>query len=226
MHPTISERPKSHAVCVVDPDLPLVNVSGSGDVSAFEELLKRYDRKLYRIAQCITDSDEDAEDAVQTAFLKAYQNLNHFDGNETFSTWLVRIAINESLVKLRKLPINRKHSLDAHNGFGDHGIQSRLDLTDWAANPKSLYSAREFRQILENSLQKLQPRLRVVFFLCDIEGHSISETSGLLSHTATAVKARLSRARLQLRQELTRYFKKHIEPKPFAPRDRIDRSFA
>ena len=206
MHRTIGERPKSHAVRVVDPDLPLVNASRDGDVSAFEELVKRYDRKLYRIAQGITNNGEDAEEAVQTAFLKAYQNLNRFEGNEKFSTWLVRIAINESLMKLQKQPINREHPSDTDNGFGDQSIQS-LDLTDWAANPKSLYSATEFRQILEKSLQKLQPRLRAAFFLCDIEGHSISETCGVLSLTATTVKTRLSRARLQLRQELTRYFK-------------------
>jgi len=83
-----------------------------------------------------------------------------------------------------------------------------FDLTDWAANPESLYCAKELRQILENCLQKLQLRLRVVFILRDVEGHSISETLGILNLTATTVKTRLSRARLRLREELTRYLKK------------------
>ena len=208
MAPPTAIGPKSRMVGVVDPDLPLVNASRNGDVSAFEELVKRYDRKLYRIAQGITHNDEDAEEAVQAAFLKAYQNLNRFEGNAKFSTWLTRIAMNESLMKLRKQRINREQPLDTGSGSGDENSQNQIDLTDWTPNPESLYSATEFRQILEKCLQKLEPRLRVVFLLRDIEGHSIKETSGILNLTAPGVKTRLSRARLQLRQELTRYFQK------------------
>lgn len=207
MAPVTTVGPKSRTVVIMDPDLPLVDASRKGDVSAFEELVKRYDRKLYRIVQGITHSSEDAKDVLQNAFLKAYQNLNRFQGNATFSTWLIRIAMNESFIKLRKQRANGEQPLDSDNGLGDEISQNRLDLTDWAANPESLYSAEEVRQILVNCLQKLHPRLRVVFFLRDIEGHSICETSGILNLTATAVKTRLSRARLRLRQELTRYFK-------------------
>ena len=150
-----------------------------------------------------------AEEVVQTAFLKAYLNLHRFRGNAKFSTWLVRIAMNESFMKLRKQVSKKEQSLETQNGFdAGRNNHSQLDLTDWATNPESLYSATELRQILENCLQKLQPSLRLVFFLRDIEGHSISETSGILNLTATAVKTRLSRARFQLREELTRYFKK------------------
>jgi len=146
---------------------------------------------------------------VQAAFLKAYLNLYRFQGNSKFSTRLIRIAMNESFMKLRKQRSNREQPLDTDNAFGlERSSHNRLDLTDWAAHSESLYSATELRQILENCLQKLQPRLRVVFVLRDIEGHSISETSGIMDLTATAVKTRLSRARLLLREELTRYFKK------------------
>lgn len=107
MQTTITERPKAR---VVDPDLPLVNASRNGDLSAFEVLVKQYDRKLYRIAEGITHSDEDAEEAVQTAFLKAYQNLSRFQGKAKFSTWLIRIAMNESFMKLRKQRSNREQS--------------------------------------------------------------------------------------------------------------------
>ena len=206
---TIAEGLDRHAVAVFDADLPLVNAVRNGDESAFEELVRRYDGKLYRVAQGIIHNHEDAEEVVQAAFLKAYLNLYRFRGNSKFSTWLIRIAMNESFMKLRKQWSNREQPLDTDNAFAaERSSHNRLDLTDWAANPESLYSATELRQILENCLQKLQPRLRVVFVLRDIEGHSISETSGILNLTATAVKTRHSRARLLLREELTRYFKK------------------
>ena len=209
MNSTVTEIPKSRITGILDPDRALVESSRSGDVSAFEELVRRYDRKLYRIAQGITHNNEDAEEVVQTAFLKAYQNLDRFQGNARFSTWLIRIAMNESFVRLRKQVSKKEQSFDTQIGIGAEGNNhSRLDLTDWARNPESLYSAAELRRILGTCLQKLQPTQRVVFFLRDIEGHSISETSGLLNLTDTAVKTRLSRARLQLREELTRYFKK------------------
>jgi len=209
MNSTVTEIPKSRITGVLDPDWPLVESSRSGDVSAFEELVRRYDRKLYRIAQGITHNNEDAEEVVQIAFLKAYQNLDRFQGNARFSTWLVRIAMNESFMKLRKQVSKKEQSLDTQNGFhADGNSHSQLDLTDWATNPESLYNAAELKEILGTCFQRLQPTLRVVFFLRDVEGHSISETSEILNLTATAVKTRLSRARLQLREELTRYFKK------------------
>jgi RNA polymerase sigma-70 factor, ECF subfamily len=210
MQPTIA-RPKLRALGVVDPDLPLINASRNGDVSAFEELVKRYDRKLYRIAQSITHSNEDAEEAVQSAFFKAYQNLNRFQGNANFSTWLIRIVMNESFMRLRKLRSNREQSLNNDAGIpaeqsDNRFLQHRLNLAHWAANPESLYNATELRQILEKSLRKLQPALRVVFILRDIEEHSASEISGMLNLTPTAVRSRLSRARLRLREELSHYF--------------------
>jgi RNA polymerase sigma-70 factor, ECF subfamily len=205
---TIAENLGKHTVAVFDADLPLVNASRNGDASAFEELVKKYDAKLYRVAQGIIHNHEDAEEVVQTAFLKAYLNLHRFQGNAKFSTWLIRIAMNESFMKLRKQRSNKEQSLDAQIGFGaEASNHDQFDLTDWAGNPESLYGATELRQILESCLQRLQPGMRVVFFLRDIEGHSITETSGILNLTATAVKTRLSRARLLLRKELTRYFK-------------------
>jgi len=209
MSSTIAEDLKRNATDVLDADLPLINASRNGDASAFEELVKKYDRKLYRVAQGMVHKHEDAEEVVQTAFLKAYLNLHRFQGNAKFSTWLIRIAINESFMKLRKQRSNKEQSLHARIGFGaEESNHHQFDLTDWSENPETLYGATELRQILESCLQKLQPGLRMVFFLRDVEGHSISETSGILNLTATAVKTRLSRARVLLREELTRYFRK------------------
>src|ERR1700728_460802 len=97
-------------------DLDLVHASKNGDVAAFEELVKRYDRTLFRIAQSVTHNREDSQDAVQETFLKAYQHLGDFRGDSKFSTWLIRIAVNQSLMKLRKHRAVREESLD--EGFG------------------------------------------------------------------------------------------------------------
>src|SRR5436190_22986690 len=93
-------------------ELKLVHAAKAGDISAFEELVKRYDRNVFRIAQHITQNREDAEDVVQDAFLKAYQNLGQFQGNSKFYTWLVRIAVNEALMKLRKRKSDKTVSMD------------------------------------------------------------------------------------------------------------------
>jgi len=205
MQATIAERPKSLALAVVDPDLPLVHATRNGDVSAFEELVKRYDRRLYRIAEGITHSDEDAEEVVQMAFLKAYQNLNRFQGSAKFSTWLIRIAINESFMKLRKRQRAEKFIDYAVERDGEAFL---VDVADWRPSPETLFSASEFREILINSLQKLTPALRAVFVLRDMEEYSPGETAELLKITSTTVRTRLSRARLKLREELSKYFKK------------------
>ena len=203
------------AVCLGDPDLPLVNATRNGDMPAFEELVRKYDRKLFRIAHGVTHNTEDAEEVVQMALFKAYRNLNRFEGNAKFSTWLIRITLNESLMKVRKQRTVREQSIDAgpyeeNNGNGvassTRGIPA--DFTDWSPSPESQYSSVEIRAILSKCLNTLSPNLRVVFILRDIDGHSILETSEILRLTPNAVKSRLSRARLRLREELTYYFKK------------------
>src|SRR5260370_36208235 len=126
---TIESR-KSAAMSPADPDLPLVTASRHEDASAFEELVKKYDRKLYRIAQSITQNNEDAEEAVQTAFLKAYRNLNRFQGHAKFSTWLSRIVMNESFMKLRKQRSNREQPFDTDKGFcSDKNSHNLFNLT-------------------------------------------------------------------------------------------------
>ena len=187
-------------------DTALVQASRGGDVAAFEQLVKRYDAKLLRIAQKVTQNPEDAEEAVQEAFFKAYQKLDQFQGHAKFSTWLVRITLNESFMKLRKQRGILEQSTDS-NVFSD-SARLPFDVTDWAPNPEALYRASEFREIIINCLQGLTPALKIVFVLRDIEEYSLSEASEILNLTLTAVKTRLSRARLQLREELSKYFKK------------------
>src|SRR5207247_5188021 len=187
-----------------DRDLALVHACNSGDAAAFEELVKRYDSKLFRVAQHITHNREDAQDAVQDAFLKVFRKLTQFRENSQFSTWLIRITVNESLLKLRKQRFDGEVSIDEDFQSEDH--TAAFELADWAPNPEELYKAFELRNILRSELQEVGPGLSVVFVLRDIEGLSTEETADVLELTDVAVKTRLSRARLQLRQRLTKYF--------------------
>jgi RNA polymerase sigma-70 factor (ECF subfamily) len=184
----------------------------SGDVDAFEELVKRYDRKLLRIAQHVTNNREDAEDVVQEAFLKAFQYLEQFRENSQFSTWLIRIALNQSLMKLRKRRTTRELSLDKE--FQSEEDNLPMDVTDWTPNPEEMYRTAELREILRNTLKDLGAGLRVVFVLRDIEGLSLQQTAEALELSVSAVKARLWRARLNLRERLSAYFSttKQIRP--------------
>ena len=172
---------------VASDDLELVHASKNGDVSAFEQLVKRYDRKLFRIAQSVTHNAEDSQDAVQEAFLKAYQNLAQFREESQFSTWLVRITVNQSLMKLRKQRAIKEISLD-EDSQRDGDMPPR-EICDWAPNPEQLYWASELREILVEALEKLRPILRAVFMLRDIEGFSTDRTAEVLGLSQTAVKA-------------------------------------
>jgi RNA polymerase sigma-70 factor (ECF subfamily) len=191
-------------------DLDLVHASKKGDVAAFEQLVKRYDRKLLRIAQSVTHNREDSQDAVQEAFLKAFQHLGEFREDSKFSTWLIRITVNQSLMKLRKQRGTREASLD--EDFQADGDLLPREVTDWAPNPEQLYWASELRDILIKCMEELSPLLRTVFVLRDIEGLTIDQTAEVLDVSNTAVKARLWRARLQLREGLTKYFSKSAHP--------------
>jgi RNA polymerase sigma-70 factor (ECF subfamily) len=187
-------------------DLDLVHASKKGDVAAFEQLVNRYDRKLLRVAQSVTHNREDSQDAVQEAFLKAYQNLGQFREDSQFSTWLIRITVNQSLRKLRKQRSVTELSLD--EGFQGDGDMLPMEVTDWAPNPEQLYWASELRHLLTLTLEAVRPPLRAVFVLRDIEGLSIGQTAVVLGLSQAAVKARLWRARLHLREGLNKYFKK------------------
>jgi RNA polymerase sigma-70 factor (ECF subfamily) len=190
-------------------DLDLVHASKNGDVGAFEELVKRYDRKLFRIAQSVTHNVEDSQDAVQEALLRAFQNLDQFREESQFSTWLVRITVNQSLMKLRKNRATREVALDDDPQPGKGAFP--LEVADWAPNPEQLYWASELRFILINALSELELISRTVFVLRDIEGLSTDQTADALNLSPTAVKARLWRSRLQLREHLNKYFGKHAE---------------
>jgi len=187
------------------PDVALVAKARDGDVRAFEELVSKYDRQIFRIAQHITQNREDAQDVVQDAFLKAYEKLDQFQGNSKFYTWLVRIAVNESLMRLRKRRTGKMVSIDDDIETEEGSVPR--DLADWSPNPEQNYSQSELAEILRKTIQGLPQGFRVVFVLRDVEGLSTEETAETLGLSIPAVKSRLLRARLQLRERLSRYFR-------------------
>jgi RNA polymerase sigma-70 factor (ECF subfamily) len=187
----------------------LVARAQAGDQAAFTTLVDHYHRKIYRIGKNITQNNEDAEDVLQETFLKAYEHLAGFQGNSKFYTWIVRIAVNEALMKLRKRKGDRFVSLDEPIETGEEEVKREVAV--WDDNPEQRYSREEMQHILEEAVDDLKPDFRTVFALRDIEELSTEETAEALGISVPAVKSRLLRARLALREKLTRQFKRKGE---------------
>jgi RNA polymerase sigma-70 factor (ECF subfamily) len=198
--------PKPLASTIVrDDEARLVSAAKAGDASAFEELVNRYERKIFRLGMNITQNREDAEDVMQEAFLKSYTNLARFQGDSRFYTWLVRIAVNEALMKLRKRRPNQ-FSLDEPLNDGEDPVFREIE--DWGPSPEQKFAQTELNEILNSVIAELDPIFRVAFLLRDVEGISTEETAQILGISEAAVKSRLLRARLKLRQKLNKYFKR------------------
>jgi RNA polymerase sigma-70 factor (ECF subfamily) len=187
-------------------ELDLVARSRQGDTAAFSTLIKRYEGKIFRLAMNITQNREDAEDVLQEAFFKAYEHLDQFQGNSKFYTWIVRIAVNQALIPLRKRKSDRAVSLDEQIDTGEDTVVR--EIAAWDPDPEQQYSQEELHKILNEAVLDLAPIYRTVFTLRDIDGLSTEETAEALELSVPAVKSRLLRARLQLRDKLTRFFKR------------------
>jgi RNA polymerase sigma-70 factor (ECF subfamily) len=183
----------------------LVTEAKGGSYEAFEELVSRYEKKIYRLGMNITGSREDAEEVLQETFLKAFEHLPDFREDARFYTWLVRIAINEGLMKLRKRRTGREVPIE--DAVGEDGEVMPREFTDWKPNPEQLMAQTELERILQDAARTLSPAFRTVFYLRDVEELSTEETAELLNISVGAVKARLFRARLRLREELSKVFK-------------------
>ena len=184
----------------------LVSEAKAGNYSAFEELVNRYEKKIYRLGINITGNREDAEDVLQDAFLKAFEHLPDFREDSRFYTWITRIAVNEALMKLRKRRSSRELPMeDSQDENGDVMVR---EFADWKPNPEQQFAQSELEGILQGAVSSLPPGFRTVFYLRDVEGLSTEETAELLDLTPGAVKARLFRARLRLREELSKTFKR------------------
>ena len=184
----------------------LVTQSREGDTTAFNELVRRYEGKIFRLAQHVTQNKEDAEDVLQETFLKAYEHLDQFKGDSKFYTWIVRIAVNQALMKLRRRKTDKSVSLDETIDTGEDTVTR--EIAAWDEDPEQRFSREELGSILDSAVQSLEPLYRSVFVLRDIEELSTEETAEALGLSIPAVKSRLLRARLQLRERLTRFFKR------------------
>jgi RNA polymerase sigma-70 factor (ECF subfamily) len=184
----------------------LVSRAKQGDGLAFTQLVDRYDRKIFRLAKHITQNQEDAEDVLQDTFLKAYEHVGEFQEQSKFYTWLVRIAVNEALMKLRKRRSGKIFSLDDAVDTGEETVTREIAV--WDENPEQRYTREELHTILQQAIDGLAPIFRTVFVLRDVDELSTEETATALGLSVPAVKSRLLRARLQLRDRLTRHFKR------------------
>src|SRR5215468_3858046 len=151
----------------------LVAQSREGDTTAFAELVRRYESKIFRLAQHVTQNREGAEDVLQEAFLKAYEHLDQFQGNSKFYTWIVRIAVNQALMKLRRRKTDKSVSLDDTIDTGEDNLVR--EIAAWGEDPEQRFSREELREILDSAIESLAPSYRSVFVLRDIEDLSTEE---------------------------------------------------
>ena len=180
-----------------------------GDRTEFARLVDAYSAPIYRLALKIVGTPQDAEDVLQETFIKAYRNLSTFEGRSSFSTWLYRIASNEAFMSLRRRKPEAV-SVDAEIETPD-GEQEPVQIVDWCCLPEEELLTTESREYLDVAIDRLPATLRVVFLLRDIEGLSVRETAEALRISEAAVKTRLLRARLQLRERLSQYYGERIK---------------
>lgn len=179
-----------------------------GDRAEFARLVESYSGVIYRLALKMLENSQDAEDVLQETFIKAYNGLAGFDGRSSLSTWLYRIATNEALMLLRR----RKHiqvSIE-EPATGASEESEPLQIVDWCCLPEEELLSSESQAYLDRAVDKLPDSLKVVFLLRDIEGLSTAETAEVLGLSETAVKTRLSRARLRLRELLSSYYRERF----------------
>ncbi len=187
----------------VDPDLETVNAVRSGNIDAFEQLIERHSRRVYRTLVGILGDPEDARDAMQDSFLKAFQHLENFQGRAKFSTWLVSIATNTGLQRLReRKPLE---SLDESWPEAEETFRPR-QIRAWTDDPEQLYSQAERRKLIESNVMKLPAKYRIAVVLRDLELLSTEDAAAALGLEIPTLKTRLLRGRLMLREALAPHF--------------------
>lgn len=192
---------------VAVPGLPvsddeLVRRAQKGNLAAFEELVRRYERKVYNITYRLLGNEEDATEALQDTFLRAYRFLSRFQFKSNFYTWLYRIATNVSLTRLHRRKMVDAVSLDA---LGKEAEKFVLDIPDEHYTPEEIFRQKVLQERLQEAVASLPKDYRMVVVLRDLEGLSNEEVSKILKLSISAVKSRLHRGRLALRERLGKY---------------------
>src|SRR5450759_2003299 len=182
-----------------------------GDRREFARLVEAYSEPIYRLAIKMLNHPQDAEDVLQETFLKAYHSLPNFENRSSLSTWLYRIAVNEALMQIRRHNPEQV-SIDEPVETEDSEFEPR-ELADWRALPEEELLSAETHQVLDHAIERLPVTLRAAFILRDIQDLSVRETAEALNLSENAVKTRLLRARLRLRELLAGYFSRRMTEK-------------
>jgi RNA polymerase sigma-70 factor (ECF subfamily) len=192
--------------------LPEISVEAlrSGDRDAFAQLVESYSGQIYRLALKMMNNTQDAEDVLQNTFIKAFQHVAGFEARSSLSTWLYRIAANEALMMIRKRRPEITEA-DAKPADEEDADVTPLEFVDWGLLPEEELLTGEAKKQLDQAIQNLPEKLRLVFLLRDTEGLSIQETAQALDLSETNVKTRLLRARLRLREELATYYSERLK---------------
>ncbi|HEY2923856.1 MAG TPA: sigma-70 family RNA polymerase sigma factor [Candidatus Eisenbacteria bacterium] len=188
-------------------DEELVRKSKEDDERAFGELVSRYESKIYSLALRMVRNPEDAEDVLQDTFLRAYRGIKSFQGASTFSTWIYRITANSALMRLRKkqLPTVSIENADER--------ETPVSIVDWTPGPVEQLLNKELQHEMDEAIEALPPEFRQVFVLRDVEEMSNAEVAEILDLSVAAVKSRLHRARIKVRNRLAGYFGDNAKPK-------------
>ena len=180
-------------------DLRLIERVLGGDRQAFEALVRSHERRVFRVTLAVLGQVEDAEDAMQETFIKAYRHLKQFRRESRFTTWLTRIAVNEALQRRQ----SRKDHLPLDESSSAQQQKFPRRFEPWAADPENLYTKQELRELVEKAIRSLSGIYREALILCDVEGMSAKEAAEVLGVNVAALKSRLLRARLMMRDALS-----------------------
>lgn len=183
-------------------DLDIVKRVLDGDSIGFELIMRRYNRRLYRIARGVLHNDSDAEDVVQDAYIKAYENLGRFQGKGPLSAWLAKITVNEALGRLRRAGIP-SNCISFDDPEEKEEANFMADFISSLPTPEQNVARGELRRLLETAIDALPDAYRMVFIMCGVEEMSVAETADCLDVEPATVKTRYHRARKILQQQLS-----------------------
>lgn len=191
-----------HTAAGMTADMAIIQRVRGGDTASFELIMRRYNRRLFRIARSVLRNDADAEDAVQDAYIRAYEHLSGFEGTGPFSAWLAKIALNEALGRLRGADTAKTQiSLDDPEESEEANYMANLIYR--LPSPEQNVARGEVRHLLESAIDALPDAYRMTFIMCGVEEMSVAETAACLDVEPATVKTRYHRARNILRQQLS-----------------------
>lgn len=191
---------------VQDPDQDLVAAFKTGSPEAMDEIVERHGNSIFNLGLKMCGQQQDAEDITQETFLNAYRYLNGFRGETKLRNWLFKIAARVCLRKRRKKKGEPEHEISLEAFPHPHDSDIRYQIPDWSNIPSDRLLRAELKRITDDAIQALPPKYRLVFGLRDVEGFSTEETAEILEITPQAVKTRLHRARLFLREQISKRY--------------------